>query len=75
MWATEGGRNPLGRQSRIVAVAESVVARAVEASLALAGFAAFYGLERLARESRSPETVGGARTETTAGYAAVLLLV
>ncbi|WP_309221775.1 hypothetical protein [Halorussus sp. MSC15.2] len=35
--------------------------------LALAGFAAFYGLERLAQKSRSPETVGGERTETSAG--------
>ncbi|WP_435179302.1 hypothetical protein [Halorussus sp. AFM4] len=35
--------------------------------LALAGFAAFYGLERLASRSESPETVGGERTETSAG--------
>lgn len=35
--------------------------------LALVGFAAFYGLEQLAQQSRSPETVGGAATETSAG--------
>ncbi|NHN58297.1 MULTISPECIES: hypothetical protein [Halorussus] len=35
--------------------------------LALTGFAAFYGLERLARESQSPETIGGEPTETSAG--------
>ncbi|WP_137283273.1 hypothetical protein [Halorussus salinisoli] len=35
--------------------------------LALVGFTVFYGLERFVRQSRSPESVGRARTETTSG--------
>ena len=35
--------------------------------LALAGFAIFYGLERLAQRSRSPEAVGGAASGDVAG--------